>query len=178
MTATKKSCRLLLTTLLRLVSQLCHTALHNYTALRVGGGSAALTTSFILPFIMKAREYCCCAIPLVNAGIYLTLTEHVFVSLLVGIVSVATPSSEYYNFGYLRLYTDNTFFFSSCRGVYALICILDISYHLLCCHRCAAPRIYWCCQGKFDLPCLTSNWQCYLCRKKLFCIDDMLHYMA
>jgi hypothetical protein len=41
---------------------------------------------------MKAREYCCCAIPLVNAGIYLTLIEHVFASLLVGIVSVATPS--------------------------------------------------------------------------------------
>jgi hypothetical protein len=41
---------------------------------------------------MKAREYCCCAIPLVNAGIYLTLIEHVVVSLLVGILAVATPS--------------------------------------------------------------------------------------
>ena len=59
---------------------------------------------------MKAREYCCCAIPLVNAGIYITLTEHLVVSLLVGILSVATPSSEYYNFGYLSLYADNPFF--------------------------------------------------------------------
>jgi hypothetical protein len=38
--------------------------------------------------------------------------------------------------------------FSSCRGVNALICILDIGYRLLCCHRSAAPRINWCCQGK------------------------------
>jgi len=41
---------------------------------------------------MKPREYCCCAIPLVNAGIYLTLLEHVTVSLLVGILAIATPS--------------------------------------------------------------------------------------
>jgi len=41
---------------------------------------------------MKTREYCCCAIPLVNAGIYITLIEHTSVSLLVGILSVATPS--------------------------------------------------------------------------------------
>ena len=47
---------------------------------------------------MKPREYCCCAIPLVNAGIYLTLIEHVVVSLLVGILAVATPSSESFEF--------------------------------------------------------------------------------
>lgn len=41
---------------------------------------------------MKAREYCCCAIPLVNAGIYITLIEQFSVSLLVGVLSVATPS--------------------------------------------------------------------------------------
>jgi len=41
---------------------------------------------------MKAREYCCCAIPLVNAGIYLTLIEQAFGSLLIGILSLATPS--------------------------------------------------------------------------------------
>lgn len=76
-----------------------HRALRNYTA----NGSACWAKSFFIPsLIMKAREYCCCAIPLVNAGIYITLIEHTFVSLLVGILSVATPSSEYYNFGYLR----------------------------------------------------------------------------
>ncbi|KAF8807483.1 hypothetical protein BYT27DRAFT_7099910 [Phlegmacium glaucopus] len=41
---------------------------------------------------MKTREYCCCAIPLVNAGIYITLIEHIVASLLVGILSIATPS--------------------------------------------------------------------------------------
>jgi hypothetical protein len=59
---------------------------------------------------MKAREYCCCAIPLVNAGIYLTLVEQVVASLLVGILAVATPSSEYYNVRYPSLYADNAFF--------------------------------------------------------------------
>ncbi|KAJ6610088.1 hypothetical protein B0H10DRAFT_2062043 [Mycena sp. CBHHK59/15] len=41
---------------------------------------------------MKAREYCCCAIPLVNAGIYFTLIEQFALGILVGILSVATPS--------------------------------------------------------------------------------------
>ena len=91
----------------------CHITLHNYTA----HGSAGLeseglvsTTSFILPLIMKAREYCCCAIPLVHAGIYITLAEQVFVSLLIGIISLTTPSSKYYDFKYLSLYADDTFF--------------------------------------------------------------------
>ncbi|KAF8078540.1 hypothetical protein FPV67DRAFT_1405282, partial [Lyophyllum atratum] len=37
-------------------------------------------------------EYCCCAIPIVNAGVYATLTTQFFTALLVGILSVATPS--------------------------------------------------------------------------------------
>jgi len=41
---------------------------------------------------MKAREYCCCAIPLINAGIYFTLIEQFILGILVGILSVATPS--------------------------------------------------------------------------------------
>ncbi|KAK7064149.1 hypothetical protein R3P38DRAFT_3301739 [Favolaschia claudopus] len=40
----------------------------------------------------KAREYCCCAIPLVNAGIYFALTEQFVAGITVGIISVATPS--------------------------------------------------------------------------------------
>ncbi|CAA7266520.1 unnamed protein product [Cyclocybe aegerita] len=40
----------------------------------------------------KAREYCCCAIPLVNAGIYATLIEQTSLGILVGTLSVATPS--------------------------------------------------------------------------------------
>ncbi|KAG6888686.1 hypothetical protein C0995_006676 [Termitomyces sp. Mi166 len=41
---------------------------------------------------MKPREYCCCAIPIVNAGIYTTLVTQLVLALVVAIVSVATPS--------------------------------------------------------------------------------------
>ncbi|KAG1755201.1 uncharacterized protein EDB91DRAFT_1233953 [Suillus paluster] len=41
---------------------------------------------------MKAREYCCCAIPLVNAGIYTTLVEQFSLGIVIGTLSVATPS--------------------------------------------------------------------------------------
>ncbi|TFK30520.1 hypothetical protein FA15DRAFT_662485 [Coprinopsis marcescibilis] len=37
------------------------------------------------------RDYCCCAFPLVNAGIYATLTEQFIISIAVGVLSVATP---------------------------------------------------------------------------------------
>ena len=43
---------------------------------------------------MKAREYCCCAIPLVNAGIYATLVEQFSFGIIIGTLAVATPSSE------------------------------------------------------------------------------------
>jgi hypothetical protein len=41
---------------------------------------------------MKARDYCCCAIPIVNAGIYATLIEQTILGILVGTLSIATPS--------------------------------------------------------------------------------------
>ncbi|KAJ7597121.1 hypothetical protein C8J56DRAFT_919263 [Mycena floridula] len=41
---------------------------------------------------MKYREYCCCAIPLYNAGVYAALTEQFVLGILVGILSMATPS--------------------------------------------------------------------------------------
>ena len=45
---------------------------------------------------MKPREYCCCAIPLVNAGIITTLVEQFVLGALAGTLAVATPSSEYF----------------------------------------------------------------------------------
>lgn len=42
--------------------------------------------------MLGPREYCCCAIPLVNAGVYATLIEQFILALLVGILSFATPS--------------------------------------------------------------------------------------
>ncbi|KAJ7783888.1 hypothetical protein DFH07DRAFT_789505 [Mycena maculata] len=41
---------------------------------------------------MKPREYCCCAIPIINAGIYFTLIEQFVLGILVGILSMSTPS--------------------------------------------------------------------------------------
>ncbi|KAG2118441.1 hypothetical protein DEU56DRAFT_837949 [Suillus clintonianus] len=41
---------------------------------------------------MKAREYCCCAIPLVKAGIYTTLIEQFSLGIIIGTLSVGTPS--------------------------------------------------------------------------------------
>lgn len=38
------------------------------------------------------KDYCCCAIPLVNFGIYLAIFMQFLVALLAGILSVATPS--------------------------------------------------------------------------------------
>lgn len=39
---------------------------------------------------MKPREYCCCAIPITNAGIYATLLEQIALGVLVGALSFAT----------------------------------------------------------------------------------------
>jgi hypothetical protein len=41
---------------------------------------------------MKPRDYCCCAIPIINAGVYATLAEQFVLGLLVGVLSVGTPS--------------------------------------------------------------------------------------
>ncbi|KAJ7706083.1 hypothetical protein B0H17DRAFT_1156472 [Mycena rosella] len=41
---------------------------------------------------MPPREYCCCAIPIINAGIYFALIEQFVLGILLGILSMATPS--------------------------------------------------------------------------------------
>ncbi|KAI9460886.1 hypothetical protein BJY52DRAFT_235513 [Lactarius psammicola] len=40
---------------------------------------------------MKPRDYCCCAIPVVNVGIYSTLTEQFSLGIIAGTLSIATP---------------------------------------------------------------------------------------
>ena len=42
---------------------------------------------------MKPREYCCCAIPLVNAGIFSVLVEQLVAGVIAGTLALATPSS-------------------------------------------------------------------------------------
>ena len=43
---------------------------------------------------MKPRDYCCCAIPVVNFGIYSTLAEQFALGILAGTLSIATPESN------------------------------------------------------------------------------------
>ena len=43
---------------------------------------------------MKPRDYCCCAIPVVNVGIYSTLTEQFALGIIAGTLSIATPQSN------------------------------------------------------------------------------------
>ncbi len=49
----------------------------------------------------KPRDYCCCAIPLVNAGVYATLIEQTAAGLLIGTLSIATPG-EYVHSSFQR----------------------------------------------------------------------------
>jgi hypothetical protein len=42
---------------------------------------------------MKPRDYCCCAVPIIDAGIYATLGEQVLLGVVVGTLALATPSS-------------------------------------------------------------------------------------
>ena len=44
---------------------------------------------------MKPRDYCCCAIPVVYAGIYTALLEQFVLGIVAGTLSIATPSSEH-----------------------------------------------------------------------------------
>jgi hypothetical protein len=46
---------------------------------------------------MKPKDYCCCAIPMFNAGIYATLIEQFIIGIVVGALAVATPSSAYHH---------------------------------------------------------------------------------
>ncbi|QRW24477.1 hypothetical protein RhiXN_11389 [Rhizoctonia solani] len=40
---------------------------------------------------MKMHEYCCCAIPLLNVGIYTVIAEQFIMGVVVGTLSIATP---------------------------------------------------------------------------------------
>ncbi len=44
---------------------------------------------------MKPREYCCCAIPIINAGIYAALTEQFVAGVVIGVLAMATPDSMF-----------------------------------------------------------------------------------
>lgn len=77
---------------------------------------------------MKPRDYCCCAIPLVNAGIYLTILIQFVVALLAGILALATPSCEFDS----ECGDDAQLTLSSGWCSNAVLCPLDLCHHLLC----------------------------------------------
>lgn len=43
---------------------------------------------------MKPRDYCCCAIPVIYAGIYTALLEQFVLGVTAGVLSIATTDSE------------------------------------------------------------------------------------
>jgi hypothetical protein len=100
--------------------------------------------TFLPPTTMKPRDYCCCAIPVVNVGIYSTLAEQFVLGILAGTLSVATPDS---NIPPLlpRFMTEQSLY--SCRRCNSFVCSLDFCYHLLC--RCFDSNIWlhWRCPG-------------------------------
>lgn len=68
---------------------------------------------------MKPRDYCCCAIPIVNAGIYATLLEQFTLGIVAGTLSVATPSIV------------GAVTFSAAKWVFAIICYAGAVVQLL-----------------------------------------------
>lgn len=102
--------------------------------------SRAGSTTPIPHSIMKPRDYCCCAIPTVNAGIYATLLEQFTLGIVAGTLSVATPSSEYYPLH--RLVAQLTPL-RSCRSRDLFSCEMGVCNNLLCGGRRTTPRLHW-----------------------------------
>lgn len=97
---------------------------------------------------MKPREYCCCAIPLVNPGIYATLTEQFVLGVVVGTLSVATPSSEFLD---IKDSASVLTLFCSCWSSDSIFCSLALCRCLLCSSRSSSIRLPWRCQSMCPL---------------------------
>ena len=77
---------------------------------------------------MKPRDYCCCAIPVVNVGIYSTLTEQFVLGILAGTLSISTSQSN--SLPYFSPFVTHTCCLvvgasatpSSARWIFAVIC--------------------------------------------------------
>lgn len=68
---------------------------------------------------MKPRDYCCCAIPTVYVGIYLTLLEQLVLGVVAGTLSIATPSIV------------GAVTFSGAKWIFAIICYVGAGIQLL-----------------------------------------------
>lgn len=91
----------------------------------------------------KGREYCCCAIPLVNAGIYITLAEQTVLGIIIGALSLATPSSKLPNCILHFLSSWNR----SCRFCNPKLFFPDFWDYCFRCSWSPSARIYWGLEG-------------------------------
>jgi hypothetical protein len=87
---------------------------------------------------MKPRDYCCCAIPLVNAGIYAALAEQLILGIVAGALAIGTPSSQ--SGTNKRLFLDSNTFFLSVVGastpsfagwVFGVVCFVGAALQFL-----------------------------------------------
>lgn len=124
----------------------------------------------------KPRDYCCCAIPLVNAGVYATLIEQTAAGLLIGTLSIATPESmciHHFN----EAPVTNQFHSHSCWRLYLLGCEVDPrNLSLFCCWR-TALGFHWCLKGKFSPTVQVPLIMIHLYRRILLFTADTSHCM-
>jgi len=126
---------------------------------------------------MKSREYCCCAIPMVNAGIYATLIEQLVAGVLIGALAFSTPPSTYLSDpsnepnSFQSSALHYLHFLRRCLGLSASLQRQFNFLVLLVLPRCAAPSISFIPDAEpgkgeaYSLPSLCdSTWNHYLCR--------------
>jgi hypothetical protein len=104
---------------------------------------------------MKPRDYCCCAIPVLNAGIYAVLFENFVLALLVAILAVATPSSMYLcldRHDCQVQVTDHAILSFSRRRSSARIRAMAPFHCMLSCRRRTSIWVLWCLPGKSLVP--------------------------
>jgi hypothetical protein len=81
---------------------------------------------------MKPREYCCCAIPIVNSGIYAALLEQLVLGIVAGTLSIATPSSTCsWQTEAVRFYRNQPFLYPSRRCCHTRSGQMDLRHRLL-----------------------------------------------
>ena len=87
---------------------------------------------------MKAREYCCCAIPIVNAGIYAAILEQLVLGVVAGTLSIATSSSMS-RLTSIRGRCRNSLFFAvvgaatpgAAKWIFAIVCYIGAGLQVL-----------------------------------------------
>ena len=126
---------------------------------------------------MKPRDYCCCAIPVVNVGIYATLTEQFVLGIVAGTLSVATSSSN--GLPYFFSFVAHTCCPvvgaatpSSARWIFAVICWVGALVQVFGFIGVAQVRIHLC-PHQYPQPLITNDH-----RKNPLCLEDTPLYTS